>query len=86
MIYNRLIQHLGRVAPTIHQSVPEENGFEVWRILERRFNPLTPVRGLQIMLRYVVPGKIKKGQDFQTHVSIWEGWVNKLERDYKDKR
>ena len=37
------------------------------------------------MLRVMVPGKIKKGQDFQTHVSKWEGWVNKLERDYKEK-
>ena len=85
MIYNRLIQHLGGAALTIHQSVPEENGFEVWRILERRFNPLTPMRGLQLMLRVMVPGKIKKVQDFQTHVSKWEGWVNKLERDCKEK-
>ena len=69
VIYNWLIQHLGSVALTIHQSVPEENGFEVWRILERRFNPLTPKRELQLMLRVMVPGKIKKGQDFQTHVS-----------------
>ena len=37
------------------------------------------------MLRVMVPDKIKKGQDFQTHVSKWEGWVNKLERDYKEK-
>ena len=85
VIYNRLIHQLGSAALTIHQSVPEENGFEVWRILERRFNPLTPMRGLQLMLRVMVPGKIKKGQDFQTHVSKWEGWVNKLERDYKEK-
>ena len=28
VIYNRLIQHLGSAALTIHQSVPEENGFE----------------------------------------------------------
>ena len=26
------------------------------------------------MLRVVVPGKIQKGQDFQTRVSKWEGW------------
>ena len=37
------------------------------------------------MLRLMVPGKIKKGQDFQTHVRKWEGWVNKLERDYNEK-
>ena len=85
VIYNRLIQHLGSVALTIRQSVPEENGFEVWRTLERRINPLTPMRGLQLMLRVMVLGRLKKGQDFQTHVSKWEGWVNKLERDYKEK-
>ena len=37
------------------------------------------------MLRVMVPGRIKKGQGFQTHVSKWEGWVNKLERDHKEK-
>ena len=60
VIYNWLIQHLGSIALTIHQSVLEENGFEVWRTLERRFNPLTPVRGLQLMFRVMVPGKIKR--------------------------
>ena len=29
------------------------------------------VRELQLMLRVLVPGKIKKGQDFQKHVSKW---------------
>ena len=37
------------------------------------------------MLRVMVPGKIKTGQGFQTHVSKWEGWVKKLEKDYKEK-
>ena len=40
----------------------------------------TRMRGLQVMLQVMVPGKIKKGQGFQTHVSKSEGWVHKLER------
>ena len=58
------------------------------RSLENTGAPLQridPMRELQLMLRVMVLGKITKGQDFQTHVSKWEGWLNKLERDYKEK-
>jgi hypothetical protein len=71
-VYNRLMQYLTGPAFTIHQSVADENGLETWRRLTRRFNPLTPMRGLQLMLRIMVPGKIKKGQDVQTVVNKWE--------------
>ena len=58
------------------------------RSLENTGAPLQridPLRELQLMLRVMVLGKITKGQDFQTHVSKWEGCLNKLERDYKEK-
>ena len=35
MIYKRLPQHLGAAVLAVDQSVPKENGFDVWRILER---------------------------------------------------
>ena len=43
------------------------------------------MRGLQLMLKVIVPGKIEKGQDIQTVVNRWEGWINTFERDYREK-
>ena len=39
----------------------------------RGYNPRTPMRGLQLMLKVMVPGKVKKGQDTQTVINKWEG-------------
>ena len=33
----------------------------------------------------MVPGKLKKGQDVQASINKWEGWINMLERDRKEK-
>jgi hypothetical protein len=85
MVYNRLIPYLSGGALAIHQSVPEECGHEVWRLLHKRFNPTTPMRGIQMMLRVMNPGRVPKGQDVQTFISKWEGQVNALERDCKEK-
>ena len=84
VLYNRLIHHLSGPALTIHQTVLEENGLEVWRRLSKRFNPMTPMRGLQIMLKVMLPPKITKQQDVHTQVNKWEGQINMLERDYKE--
>ena len=84
-VYNRLIHHLKGPALTIHQSVVHENGLEVWRALTKRYNPMTPMRGLELMLKTVVPGKIKKNEDVQTKINKWEGHVNALSRDYNEK-
>ena len=45
-LYNRLIHHLSGPALTIHQTVIGESGLEVWRRLAKRFDPMTPMRGL----------------------------------------
>ena len=68
----------------MHQVVKNENGLETWRILSRRYNPMTPMRGIQLMLKTVMPGKIKKGEDVQAQINKWEGHVNALQRDYKE--
>ena len=81
-LHNRLMQLTSGPAFTVHQAVIGENGLEVWRRLTRRYNPLTPMRGLQLMLRVMVPGKVKKGEDVQGFISKWEGLMNTLERDY----
>ncbi len=72
-IYNRLMMLATGAAFTIHQSVADENGLEVWRRLNTRYNRQTPMRGLQLMLKVMVPGKVKKGQDTQTVINKWEG-------------
>ena len=84
MLYNRLIHHLKGPPLTIHQTVVGENGLEVWRRLLNRFNPMTPMRGLQIMLKVMMPPKIGKQQDVHGMVNKWEGLVHVLERDYKE--
>jgi hypothetical protein len=73
MVYNTLIHHLKSPALTIHQSVIGENGLEVWRRLAHRYNPMTPMRGLQIMLKVMIPPKIGKGQDVHSMIKRWRG-------------
>ena len=62
-----------------------ENGLEVWRRLSRRYNPMTPMREMQIMLKVMLPPKIGKNQDVNTQVNKWESLINILERDYQEK-
>ena len=45
---------------------------------------MTPMRGLQIMLKVMMPPKIGKQQDVHGMVNKWEGLVHVLERDYKE--
>ena len=84
MLHNKLIHHLKGPPLTIHQTVMGENGQEVWRRLMNRFNPMTPMRGLQIMLKVMMPPKIGKQLDDHGMVNTWEGLVHVLERDYKE--
>ena len=51
------------------------------RLLHKRYNPVTPMRGIQLMLRVMNPAKVQKGQDVQTFINKSEGKVNALERD-----
>ena len=83
-IYNRLVRLLDGAAFTLHQSVANENGLEVWRLLSQRYNPLTPVRGMQLIMRAIEPGKIRKGEDVQARINAWEGLLDLYERDYKE--
>ena len=85
ILYNRLTMLTSGPAFVIHQSVKRENGLESWRRLAKRYNPMTPMRGLQLMLKVMVPGKAKKGADIQSMISKWEGSIHTLERDYNEK-
>ena len=85
MLYNRLVHHLKGAALTIHQGVVGENGLEVWRRLSRRYNPMTPMRGMQIILKVMLPLKIAKNQDVHSQVNKWKSLINILDQDYQEK-
>ena len=53
--------------------------------LTRRYNPMTPMRGMQIMIKVMLPPKIGKNQDVHTEVNKWESLINILELDYQEK-
>ena len=82
ILYNRFVHLLSGLALTLHQSVVGENGLEVWRLLKKRYDPKTTLRNLQLWLKIMNPGKVKKSQDFLAQVNRWEFWVNMLKRDY----
>ena len=87
-VYNRLITLLSGVALVIHQSVPAECGHEVWRLLHKRYIPMTPMRGIQLMLRVMNPGKVQKVQDMQTFINKYENISDrmKMHSDQDDAR
>ena len=47
----KMIYKLSGPVENIPQSVPNENGYEVWRLLNKKYNLLTTMRGLQIVLK-----------------------------------
>ena len=50
--------------------------------MKKRYDPKTTLRNLQLWLKIMNPGKVKKSQDFLAQVNRWEEWVNMLKRDY----
>ena len=83
-VYNRLIHHLSGPALEMHQTVLEENGLEAWRTLSKRYDPMTSMRGLQLMMKVMLPPKIGKNQDVQGMINRWEGYIHTLKRDFKE--
>ena len=45
---------------------------------------MTPMRGVQIMPKVMIPPKISKNQDVHTQVNKWESFINILEQDYQE--
>ena len=77
---------LDDTAWSYYNSIPEQcNGFEVWRRLTKKYNPRTPIRGMQLMVKVTGPGKAKKGEDLSAVIARWETRANLLERDYGEK-
>ena len=65
---NRLVQGLDGPAFVVQGAV-EGEGFETWRRVVRKYDPKTPTRGMQLMVRVMVPGRLKKGEDVGTAIA-----------------
>ena len=56
----------------IHQSVVEENSLEAWRPLRNRDDSKTTLRIMQLWLKIMNPGKVKKTSEFLDQVKCCE--------------
>ena len=61
------------------------SGLEAWRKLSKRYSPTTPMRGMQLMMATINPGKAKKLEEVATHIDKWEAKVLALSRDFNEK-
>lgn len=82
---NRLVQGLEGSAYVVQSAVEGSNGFETWRRIVRKYDPKTPTRAMQLMVRVMVPGKLKKNEDIGTAIARWEAKLVSLERDYRER-
>ena len=60
------------------------SGAEAWRKLSKRYSPTTPMRGMQLIMAVVNPGKAKKTEEIAAHIDKWETKVLALQRDFKE--
>ena len=65
----------------LHQSAVEENVLVAWRLLWKRYDPKTTLRNLQLWLKIMNPGMLKKSQDFLVQANRWESSLNTLTRN-----
>eukprot|EP00974_Lingulodinium_polyedra_P044531 4272323-Lingulodinium_polyedra.AAC.1 len=82
---NRLAQGLEGAAYVVQSAVEGSNGFETWRRVVKKYDPKTPTRAMQLMVRVMVPGKLKKNEDVGTAIARWESKLVALERDYRER-
>ena len=61
------------------------SGLEAWRKLSKRYSPTTPMRGMQLMMAAINPGKAKKLEEVAAHIDKWEAKVLALSRDFSEK-
>ena len=60
------------------------SGFEAWRKLSKRYGPTTPMRGMQLMMAAINPGKAKGLEEVAIHIDRWEAKVLALSRDFNE--
>ena len=66
----------------LHTS--EFSGFEAWRKLSKRYSPTTPMRGMQLMMAAINPGKAKGLEEVAIRIDRWEAKVLALSRDFNE--
>ena len=60
------------------------SGFEAWRKLSKRYSSSTPMRGMQLMMAAINPGKAKGLEEVLIHIDRWEAKVLALSRDFNE--
>ena len=60
------------------------SGFEAWRKLSKKYSPTTPMRGMQLMMAAINPGKAKGLEEVAIHIDRWEAKVLALSRDFNE--
>ena len=60
------------------------SGLEAWRKLSKRYSPTTPMRGMQLMMAAINPGKAKGLEEVMIHIDRWEAKVLALSRDFNE--
>ena len=83
-LYSRLLSLTSGPAFGLVESIPDHNGLEAWRALSKRYNPMTPLKCVQLMVQ-IVTAKINKNNEVESALARWEAAVNTLERDHKEK-
>ena len=61
------------------------SGCEAWRRLTKRYSPTTPMRGMQLLLATLSPGKVKKMDEPSSAIDKWETKLIALQRDFNEK-
>ena len=59
------------------------SGFEAWRKFSKRYSPTTPMRGMQLMMAAINPGKAKGLEEVAIHIDRWDAKVL-LSRDFNE--
>ena len=60
------------------------SGFEAWRKTSKRYSPTTTMKGMQLMMAAINPGKAKGLEEVAIHIDRWEAKVLALSRDFNE--
>ena len=81
-LYDVLGKKLDGHALTTLRNVPDMNGLEVWRILQKDCNPTSPVMLLRALVGLVVPKKSASERTLGKDIDEWEVKVKKSVSDH----
>jgi len=81
--YEILAKKLEGDALTTLKGVEENrNGFEVWRLLCKEFNPTSPAMELRALMEVFLPKQIAHEKDLCKAIDVWMLKVSKMKRDH----